>query len=41
MKKKSSKNIILDIDSIMTTVQFLYNDKGKNMKFLILMMQMH
>ena len=32
MKKKSPKNIILDVDGIMTTGQFLYDDKGKKYK---------
>ena len=32
MKKKTPKNIILDVDGIMTTGQFLYDDKGKKYK---------
>ena len=32
MKKKSPKNIVLDVDGIMTTGQFLYDDKGKKFK---------
>mgnify|MGYP005995685667 CR=1 FL=1 len=32
MKKKTPKNIVLDVDGIMTTGQFLYDDKGKKFK---------
>tara|TARA_B110000008_G_C16801547_1_gene496934 strand:+ start:32 stop:514 length:483 start_codon:yes stop_codon:yes gene_type:complete len=32
MKKKLPKNIILDVDGIMTTGQFLYDEKGKKFK---------
>ena len=32
MKKKTPRNIILDVDGIMTTGQFLYDDKGKKYK---------
>ena len=32
MKKKTPKNIILDVDGIMTTGQFLYDEKGKKYK---------
>lgn len=32
MKNKTPKNIILDVDGIMTTGQFLYDEKGKKYK---------
>ncbi len=32
MKKKIPKNIIFDVDGVMTTGQFLYDDKGKKFK---------
>jgi len=32
MKKKTPKNIVLDVDGIMTTGQFLYDDEGKKYK---------
>ena len=32
MRNKIPKNIILDVDGIMTTGQFLYDNKGKKYK---------
>ena len=41
MKKKIPKNIVLDVDGIMTTGQFFYDENGKRYKVFIQMMQMH
>ena len=38
--KKIPTHIIIDVDGVMTTGQFIYSNLGKQLKYLVLMTQM-